>query len=179
MSENRVAMRPVLWGLTLLTVLGCALWMLVPTEEAPDASEADAVGETVLAPGGELLQTFAYARCGHTVTRRVTAPAELTGKNLREVEALYPEWKVTAFSPASVAMEQTPPLFCPDHLVVMTGSDGRVCVFENKYGDALALVRETDMTADQLPHAVQEELEMGVGFSTPEEMEMWLESVES
>ena len=30
-----------------------------------------------------------------------------------------------------------------------------------------------------LPAAAQEDVEMGLGFDTPEEMEMWLESVES
>ena len=61
----------------------------------------------------------------------------------------------------------------------MTGENGRVCVFRNKYGDALALERELEMDAGQLPAAVREELAMGVGFDTAEEMEMWLESVES
>ena len=185
MNEKRYFLRPVLFGLILsavLIVLGAVYLSSSGTTadgELPPASEAGAVGETVLAPGSELMQTFTYTRCEHTVTRRVTAPAELHGKNLREVEALYPEWRVTAFSPTLVTMEQRPEIFCPDHLVVMSDASGRVCVFENKYGDALALVRELELTLSRLPAAVQEEVEYGVGFSTAEELEMWLESVES
>ena len=184
MNEKRFFLRPLVLALVILPVLILSLLLLAPEDTAsddalPPASEAGSVPETVLASGSELLQTFTYSRCEHTVTRRVTAPAELVGKNLKEVEALYPEWRITAFSSALVTMEQRPEIFCPDHLVVMKGDGNRVCVFENKYGDALALVRELELTMDQLPAAVREEIEHGIGFSTAEELEMWLESVES
>ena len=155
---------------------------LIPTEaeapaEAParEASAADVRLET----DSELLQTLTYTRCEHTVTRRVTAPTELHGKTLQEVSALYPEWKVTEFSPALVRMEQKPDMFCPDHMVVMPGGAGYLCVFENRYGDALALVRELEVEVAALPAAVQEEGARGIGFATAEELDLWLEGVES
>lgn len=184
MNEKTHSLRPMLFALIVLTALLILTALFLPrntsaNDALPPASEAGSVPETVLASGCELLQTFTYSRCEHIVTRRVTAPAELTGKNLKEVEALYPEWRITAFAPTLVTMEQRPEIFCPDHLVVMKDSANRVCVFENKYGDALALVRELELDFDQLSAAVREEIEFGVGFSTAEELEMWLESVES
>jgi len=182
MNEKMHSLRPLLIALFTLSALLVLTALLVPrstSDDPPPASEAGSVPETVLISGCELLQTFTYSRCEHTVTRRVTAPAELIGKNLKEVEALYPEWRITAFAPALVTMEQRPEIFCPDHLVVMKGGGNKVCVFENKYGDALALVRELTLDFDQLPAAVREEIEYGMGFSTAEELEMWLESVES
>ena len=185
MNEKPVLLRPILIGMLALgAVLVLCVAVLAPDHTAPGdlvppVSEAGNVNETVLSSQGELSQTLTYSRCGHTVKRRMTAPAELHGKNLQEAEALYPQWRITAFSPAQIVMEQRPEIFCPDHLVVMTGENGRVCVFRNKYGDALALERELEMDAGQLPAAVREELAMGVGFDTAEEMEMWLESVES
>ncbi len=137
---------------------------------------ADAVR---VAEGAELMQTFTYTRCTHTVTRRVTAPVELYGKTLDEVKALYPEWQISEFSAAEVRMAQRPDLFCPDHLVLMTGPQGNLSVYRNKYGDALALERELSTEAASLPAAVQESLAEGVGFTTEEEMNSWLESVES
>ncbi|MEG2702352.1 MAG: hypothetical protein RSA65_07025, partial [Clostridia bacterium] len=56
---------------------------------------------------------------------------------------------------------------------------GILCVFQNKYGDALALVNELELELSSLPAAVQEELRQGVGFATAGELEQWLESVES
>ena len=184
MNKNPLFSRPAFWLAAAAALALAAIVLLLPasstdSESMPPVSPADAATETTLSEGGELLQTFTYTRCEHAVTRRLTAPVELYGKNLKEVEALYPEWRITAFSPVLVTMEQQPDLFCPDHLVVMPNAAGMVCVFENKYGDALALVRELELKADQLPAAVQEEIVRGLGFSTAAELEMWLESVES
>ena len=76
-------------------------------------------------------------------------------------------------------MEQHLQMYCPDHMVLMPDGAGMLCVFENKYGDALSLVKELSIPLKSLPAAAQEDVEHGLGFSTPEEMEMWLESVES
>ena len=148
-------------------------------EQPPAAREADSVPAITIDKDCELLQTLTYTRCEHTVTRRVTAPVELIGKDLEAVSALYPEWRITEFAPTLVKMEQRPDLFCPDHMVVMPGGAGMLCVFENKYGDALALVRELDIELSALPAAVQEEVQRGLGFSTAEELDLWLEGVES
>ncbi len=144
------------------------------TAQAVDAAEGARVAE-----GCELFQTLSYTRCEHVVTRRVTAPAELYGKTLKEVEPLYEEWQITEFSPKLIKMEQKPDIYCPDHMVLMPDGAGVLCVFQNKYGDALALVSELDLELSSLPAAIQEELRVGIGFSTLAELEEWLESVES
>lgn len=147
--------------------------------ELPPAKQVGTADTVKVQEDCELLQTLTYTRCEHTVTRRVTAPVELLGKTLAEVEALYPEWRITEFGAKLIQMEQQPDLFCPDHMVLMPNGAGVLCVFENKYGDALALVNELDLQLAALPPAVQEEVTHGMGFSTPQELEQWLESVES
>ncbi|MEF9878908.1 MAG: hypothetical protein RR653_08320 [Clostridia bacterium] len=175
---------------TLLLLLSAAVLLVVaavtllmprsvaPGEVPPPAQAVDAASARV-ADGCELLQTLTYTRCKHIVTRRVTAPAELLGKTLGDVQPLYDAWQITEFSPKLIKMEQRPDLFCPDHMVLMPDAAGALCVFQNKYGDALALVNELQLELASLPAAVQEELRVGVGFSTLEELEQWLESVES
>ena len=174
-----------MWTLSALAALCLALGlMLTPRQstapgELPPAQAADSAMGAVLSEGSELMQTLTYTRCAHRVTRRTPAPVELYGKTRQEVEALYPEWRVTEFSEKLVRMEQQPELFCPDHIVVMPDGAGMLCVFENRYGDALMLQRELGIDLKTLPAAIREELEGGMGFSTAEEMEQWLESVES
>lgn len=173
------------WILSAVAALCLALGLLLTPRqstapgELPPAQAADSAVGSVLSEGGELLQTLTYTRCAHSVTRRVPAPVELYGKTRQEVEALYPEWRVTEFSDKLVRMEQQPDLFCPDHIVVMPDGAGMLCVFENRYGDALMLTRELEIDCKTLPAAIREELEGGMGFSTAEELERWLESVES
>ena len=126
----------------LIAVAAALLWpseSLAPAqEEQTQSAAADQAAR--LEDGAELFQRFTYTRCDHVVTRRVTAPVELYGKTLEEAQPLYPEWRITEFSPKALRMERQVPLFCPDHQVLMPNAAGTLCIYENKYGDALALV---------------------------------------
>ena len=165
--------------LALTAALALCLLPRSAADEAEPSSPADAVNEVRLSDRSELIQTLTYTRCEHSLKRRLTAPVELYGKTMEETAALYPEWRITEFSPKMVKMDRQPDLFCPDHMVLMPNGAGYLCVFENRYGDALALVRELELEVKNLPSAAQEEVEEGIGFSTAAEMEQWLESVES
>ena len=193
-SENRDNTRKkgafpssaLLMGLAAILLLA-AVTLLIPTNLEPAAPSASvppadqaASGTTLrVAEGCELVQNLSYTRCEHAITRRVAAPRELYGKTLAEVQPLYEEWQITEFYPREIKMSQKPDLYCPDHMVLMPNETGLLCVFQNKYGDALALVEElkTDVTA--LPAAMQEEARRGIGFATLTELEQWLESAES
>ena len=180
MKENAKRPKPLLFVFSALALAAAIAVLMLPQSDA--ASEPDrqvSLAETVLSEEGELYQTLTYTRCSHEVTRRLTAPVELYGKTLEEVAALYPDWRITEFSAAEVKMERKPDLFCPDHMVIMPDGAGFLCVYENKYGEAMALVRELGIPLSSLPAAVKEEAERGMGFSTAEEMEMWLEGAES
>ena len=187
MNERNAHSRPfsknvlllMLAGVLLLTAGLLLLLLPGPVPEEQESRSAAAEEAVVVKEGAELLQTLTYSRCAHVVTRRVTAPVELYGKPLEEVQPLYDGWQIVEFSPLTVKMEKHPDLFCPDHAVLMPNAAGRLCVFENKYGDALALVSELETELQTLPAAVQEDVAQGMGFSTLTELEQWLESAES
>lgn len=181
MDQNRLIKRERLWmAVSVLALIAIAsALMLAPAGKEAPAQDAASAENTVLEEGCELLQTLTYTRCEHVVTRRITAPVEAYGQDLSGMKALYPDWHMTEFGTKLVKMEKRMEMFCPDHMVLMPDGAGCLCVFENRYGDALALVRELEIAVSALPAAVQEEVAMGVGFSTAEELEMWLEGVES
>lgn len=179
---NRSLTRPLLITLGTVAVLIASALMLAPSSAADEPLPAEAAGQSnSITPqeGCELLQTLTYSRCGHQVVRRLTAPVELYGQSLEGAQALYQAWRITEFGAKQIKMEQNLELFCPDHMVLMPDGAGMLCVFENKYGDALSMVNELNIPVKSLPAAAQEDVEHGLGFSTPEELEMWLESVES
>ena len=76
-------------------------------------------------------------------------------------------------------MERTLDLYCPEHYVLLPDDSGMLCVFQNRYGDALALVKELNVSLTELPDAYQEELRPGKGFDTLDALTQWLESIES
>ncbi len=179
---NQSITRPLLLAIGVMAMLIAAALILTPSSAADDMPSAETAGQSdaiVPQEGCELLQTLSYARCGHTVVRRLTAPVEICGQPLDGVQAAYPAWRITEFGAKQIRMEQHLQMFCPDHMVLMPDGAGMLCVFENKYGDALSLVKELNIPLKSLPAAAQEEAEPGLGFSTPEALEMWLESVES
>lgn len=170
----------VLVGMALLLIVG-----LTPrTASAPDAEMPDTalVGSdtaVTLSAECQLIQHLSYTPCGHELTRRQSLPTELAGKGRAELEAAYDLWQVTSFSSDEVAMSQALDMYCPQHVILMPDESGMLCVFENRYGDALGLVRELNIPLAELPDDLQETLRAGKGFDTEEELDLWLESNES
>ena len=115
--SDRNAERNPLKRNTLLLLLSAAVLLAIAAatlllpgsasapDELPPAQAVDAGDMVRVEEGCELLQTLTYTRCEHVVTRRVTAPAELYGKTLDEVAALYPEWRITEFGAKLIKME--------------------------------------------------------------------------
>ncbi len=188
MDSNNARKKPlkrtstlIILSAAVLLIIAAAYMLMTLPDTSTQVNEAVGAANDEVKVGDNcvLLQTLTYTRCEHVVTRRVTAPAELAGKTLADVQALYPEWQITDFSPAEIKMTQTPDIHCPDHMVLMPNGAGFLCIFQNKYGDGLALVSELQTELSSLPAAAQEELVQGLGFSTLAELESWLESVES
>jgi len=152
------------------------------TNTTPPENMADTAGTQPsirVEAGCELVQQLTYSRCGHDVTRRTPLPQELVGKLRQDVEAAYEGWQVTEFLPKRVTMARLFSLYCAAHVVLMPDETGVLGVFENKYGDAMVFVRSLETTLDSLSESIQEEVRLGKGFDTLEDLEQWLENVES
>ena len=185
-AELNLDLRSLLTGAAVL--LGMAVLLIVGltprTAAAPDIGLPDAalVGSdtaVTLSAECQLIQHLSYTPCGHALTRRQSLPPELAGQGRAALEAAYDLWQVTSFSADEVVMAQALPMYCPEHVILMPDESGMLCVFENRYGDALALKRELNVPLSELPDELQESLRSGKGFDTEEELDLWLESNES
>ena len=142
--------RQLLLGLGTLGALAVLLAVgLAPDEAAapgpePSVAQVDSAAGVTLAADCQVVQHLIYTPCGHELTRRQPLPEELVGKGRAEAEAAYDLWQITSFSATELAMEQTVEIYCPEHQVLMPDASGVLCIFENHYGDALALVRSLD-----------------------------------
>ena len=190
LTEENAAVRPTVDRKSLLTgtamLLGLTLLMiaaLVPKRAVddlpPQTAQVRSDPQLTTAEDCQLIQHMTYAPCGHDLTRRQTIPQELAGKNREALSAAYDAWQITSFASAEVVMEQTLALYCPEHVVLKPDEGGMLCIFQNKYGDALALVKELDLLLSELPDDVQQAVRKGKGFDTIEALEKWLESSDS
>ena len=104
--------------------------------------------------GCMLHRTLFYAPCGHSVQRREPMPAQLIGLSWQALEAeigdVLPGAMITGFSASEVDATFSMPIPCPLHWVLDAGESGSLIVLQNRDGEALSAVRETDVPLDRL-----------------------------
>lgn len=183
LPKGMVDRRQIILG--SLTLLGMAVLLIVgltprsASAPEPDAAQVGGESSVTLSADCAMVQHITYTPCGHDLTRRQALPPELAGKTRADLEAAYDAWQVTSFSSTEVAMEQSLDMYCPEHMILMPDDSGMLCIFQNKYGDALALVEALDLPLTELPDSYQEEIRLGKGFSTQDDLAQWLEAADS
>lgn len=184
----------------LIIVLVAALLCLMPArgadapnEKKPQTAAAQSV-ESAEAPAGAdlsaqtnretyLHRTLYYAPCGHSVQRREKLPAQLVGLTRgaleREIGGLYENAAVTGFSAGEVDITTRMDMPCPLHWVLRGGEDGLLAVWQNMTGEALSVVRKTDIPVTAAAEEEQDELRDGRMFDDVQALEGYLESLSS
>lgn len=184
----------------LIIVLVAALLCLMPArgadapnEKKPQTAAAQSV-ESAEAPAGAdlsaqtnretyLHRTLYYAHCGHSVQRREKLPAQLVGLTRgaleKEIGGLYESAAVTGFSAGEVDITTRMDMPCPLHWVLRGGEDGLLAVWQNTTGEALSVVRKTDIPVTAAAEEEQDELRDGRMFDDVQALEGYLESLSS
>lgn len=184
----------------LIIVLVAALLCLMPArgadapnEKKPQTAAAQSV-ESAEAPAGAdlsaqtnretyLHRTLYYAPCGHCVQRREKLPAQLVGLTRgaleKEIGGLYENAAVTGFSAGEVDITTRMDMPCPLHWVLRGGEDGLLAVWQNTTGEALSVVRKTDIPVTAAAEEEQDELRDGRMFDDVQALEGYLESLSS
>lgn len=127
----------------------------------------------------QLVQTIHYSRCGHEVTRRIAADREYQGATLGQMQEAFKEWSITSYAPAEIIMSCSLKLYCPEHLVVMPDGAGVLGVYNNEFGDGYALKKQLEVPIGDLTEDVMETIHLGLPFASMQEIERWLETLES
>ena len=184
----------------LIIVLVAALLCLMPArgadapnEKKPQTAAAQSV-ESAEAPAGAdlsaqttretyLHRTLYYAPCGHSVQRREKLPAQFVGLTRgvleKEIGGLYENAAVTGFSAGEVDITTRMDMPCPLHWVLRGGEDGLLAVWQNTTGEALSVVRKTDIPVTAAAEEEQDELRDGRMFDDVQALEGYLESLSS
>lgn len=130
-----------------------------------------------------LHRTLYYAPCGHSVQRREKMPAALAGLTREAFEAelggVIPGATVTGFSGDEVDISVKTDIPCPLHWVLKSGENGRLEVLQNTSGEALEVVRQTDIELTRVAPSEQAALMEGRVFDDVQALEGYLESLSS
>ena len=145
---------------------------LVEATQAPVQNVLE--NEKKVEAGCEVTQTMGFTRCGHSVTRRITAPERVIGMDFSAFQEYYDLWQIESFSSTRVAMSREISLFCPMHQVLTVNEAGDVVLSQNQYGDGMAVLRTYPISLSQFDEETQEALRLGLGFDSEEEAAAWL-----
>ena len=94
----------------------------------------------------------------------------------KEIGGLYENAAVTGFSAGEVDITTRMDMPCPLHWVLRGGEDGLLAVWQNTTGEALSVVRKTDIPVTA---AAEEEQDDGRMFDDVQALEGYLESLSS
>ena len=122
----------------------------------------------------QIIQTMAFSRCGHSVTRRVNAPEALAGADFSAARDYYAAWSIESFSPENVTMRREIDLYCPMHAVLSVNEAGEAVLTRNVYGDGMAVKKTYALTLTDFSPEDRQALLRGIGFDSQEEAETWL-----
>lgn len=129
-----------------------------------------------------LHRTMRYV-CGHSVQRREVIPAQLRGLTHtaleKELGRVIPGARVTGFSAQEVDIAQGMDMPCPLHWVLRLGESGKLEVLQNVTGEALSVIRQTEIERSQLAEETVQELLSGVTFDDVQALEGYMESLSS
>ena len=148
--------------------------MAESAQDTPRPVESVSEGGNRITQGCEIIQTMGFSRCGHSVTRRVSAAAGVIGADFGETQAYYSLWQVESFSPERVTMNREIPLFCPMHQVLSVNEAGEIVLTHNVYGDGMAVEKTYDASIGDFDEEIQDQLLLGLGFEDAAAAERWL-----
>lgn len=145
-------------------------------EALPTPGTASSAAETGqrIRPDCVIIQTMGFTRCGHSVTRRISPPDEIVGAYFSDVQVYYDVWNIESFSESDMEMHREIGLFCPMHWVLTNNEAGEIILSRNVYGDGMAVEHTYGRQLTEFAPEIQEDLRMGIGFSSREEAEAWL-----
>lgn len=154
-----------------------------------ETQEAGVPGVPAGADLSERTQSNAYLHrmatytCGHSVQRREALPAQLCGLTQAAMEStlgnVIPGAKMTGFTAQEVDIALQIGIPCPLHWVLKAGEDGKLQVLQNTTGESLSIVRETPIEHAQLAQEERMQLLDGMVFDDVQQLEGYLESLES
>ena len=142
--------------------------------ESERSSRPAAETEDRVRPGCAVTQTMGFSRCGHSVTRRITAPDSIVGLDFSGVQDYYALWQIEEFAPEAIVMSREIPLFCPMHVVLSADEAGEIVLSQNQYGDGMAVLKSCGVSLVSFDGETGEALRMGLSFDSEADALSWL-----
>lgn len=181
LKENRRILLCTALALAAGTLLGGALSLpRMAQQQTEPAEQAGRIGEASILPATAIERQVCYLACGHLTEGPLPDADALVGMTRRELAQAYPEAAITTFTSERVRLVVSAEGYCPAHLLLMADAEGALAVYQMQE-DTLQMetVLALPLAADAFDAETAAALAAGVPFDTMDEINAYLESMES
>ena len=148
----------------------------LPTPAAEPVVQA---GEPSVLHDTVVVTNYSFSLCGHALSQQMTG-GPLEGKTKQDILGMYPDAKIEEFSKERVVINRELDSYCPKHYVLYIDDNGKLCYSQTDSTDyTKQLVTTLTFDVSSLPDEVKNDLDEGLVFDSLEEINAYLEDVES
>ncbi|NLI60747.1 MAG: hypothetical protein GX375_04870 [Clostridiales bacterium] len=120
-----------------------------------------------------------YSLCKDTRVEERKAKDDEVGLSRQSIELKFPEWGIYEFSTEKVTLTKEIDDYCPGHFVLKEKEGMVVIYMPSEPGYEYTSIEETHIPINKLPPDVQEEIRGGMVIDSLEEVEYFMENLES
>lgn len=180
--------RRILICTVLALIAGMLLGYVLQPSEAPgqsvqnqaEAAPVDRIGVVSILPTTRVERETCFLQCGHTVISTLKNASGFTGLTKTELADRYPKAIITSFSSDLVHIVERFEGYCPEHFVLLFAEEGMLKVMRMQ-AETLenVCVLEIPDALEGLDAETAEQLQQGEAFSSLDEINRYLENLES
>lgn len=148
------------------------------TLDDPEAVEAMADDNQVLLANSDVKWEYYYIKCFHTEYIEAKADKNMIGKTGKEIATLY-NAQLVSFQSNKIVLRKEINYYCPNHFILKKDGE-KISIYKPKSGSSdLELIKNTGFSFASLNDNLKKEVENGKVFDTLEDIEYFLEDLDT
>lgn len=151
-------------------------------EKEPEASSSAipaGVDDVKITEETRVQWDYFYEKCAHHVYVHCQADEDMVGLSFTQFQKQYPEIQIVEFDPHELVLKKTFECYCPNHFI-LTKYKNELAIYTTKLGsNKQEMYMRVPIAFDDLESHAQEVLSVGKVFSELEDVENYLEDIET
>jgi len=178
-KENYRFLLCVLSGIFCGMIVGFALYPRVMQTPENNVQTVDHIGRINILPDTLIHCTYRFTGCEHVIDRSID-PLVHVGQTKEEFLNEYRDTEIQSFSSERVQLRCLKQGPCPQHIMLRADETGQLSIYQTKE-DTLEVtnIQILSIFVAAFPSEIAEELYEGIVFSSLDEINEYLENIES
>lgn len=120
-----------------------------------------------------------YLGCGHSQIEERNALGSELGLSLDEIMVKFDQWEISQYTDKELVLKREIDDFCPEHFILRDRAGMLILYMPPREGKDNRTIEETQIFTNTLPPDIQNEVQRGLVLDSLEDVEHFLENLES